>query len=296
MTPDARNSAGAERAHSSDRPMRFLILGNGRKENVDEYACQVRDTLLANGAVVEGFDLSGSEPISEHQADLALVLGGDGAILRAAAQLGDHLVPVLGINLGRLGFLADVRPEQYASAVDSVLRGDYRVTRHVLLKCTVENAAGSRSYNALNEIVVTAGPPYHLTDIELNIDGEPVATFSGDGLIVSTPIGSTAHSLAAGGPILAQALPAVVITPICPHALTWRPLVESAERLFTLQCPRAYDGTTLIVDGHIKLTVTPTDRIHLKRSAVDFQLVRLPGRSYYSTLTEKLHWGSRVRD
>lgn len=275
--------------------MRFLILGNGLKDNVDQYARQVRDMLLAAGAIVEIFDLSGSEPIAQHQADLAFVLGGDGAILRAASQLGTQLVPVLGINLGRLGFLADVLPEHFAPAVESVLRGDYRVTRHVILECTIQSNGQTHTLNALNEVVISAGPPFRITDVELTIDGEPVATFSGDGLIISTPIGSTAHSLAAGGPILAQALPAVVITPICPHALTWRPLVESAERQFHLRCPKASDGTTLIVDGHTQLPITASDLICLSRSPVDFQLVRLPGRSYYSTLAEKLHWGNRLR-
>lgn len=282
------------RSHSQDRPMRFLILGNGRKENVDLYAKQVQDMLLAHGAIIERFDLSGSTPIRDHQADLAFVLGGDGAILRAASQLGENLVPVLGINLGRLGFLADVLPDQLEPVINHILKGEYRVTRHVILQCQMHHNGQTDTWHALNEVVISAGPPFHITDVELTIDGDRVAVFSGDGLILSTPIGSTAHSLAAGGPILAQALPAVVITPICPHALTWRPLVESASRQFTLSCPIASDGASLIVDGHTQVPIAREDRIVVSRAHFDFQLVRLPGRSYYSTLTEKLHWGNRL--
>lgn len=273
-------------------PRRFLILANGRKAHAVEQANWLRTTLEAAGAIIDRFDITGDTVLEDHSADLALVLGGDGAILRAAYQMGMNQVPVLGINLGRLGFLAEFTPEEFLAAQPRVLAGDYRITRHVMLDCAIDGAPQPAPIRALNEIVISAGPPFRITDVELSIDEETVATFSGDGLILSTPIGSTAHSLAAGGPILVQFLPAVVITPICPHGLTWRPLVESADRQFLLRCPNASEGTTLIIDGHIQLPLRPEYRLHVRRSAVDFQLARLPGRSYYHTLTEKLHWGN----
>lgn len=273
------------------KPQRFLVLGNGRKGNVIQSADRVRKLIEQNGATVVGFDLTGEDLFEDHDADVAVVLGGDGAILRAAHQMGATLVPVLGVNLGRLGFLADVLPDQLEQLLPEVLSGNFRVTRHVTLACEIVSGSGHLNYRALNEVVVSAGPPFHMTDVELSVDGVPVATFNGDGLIISTPIGSTAHSLAAGGPILVQALPAVVITPICPHSLTWRPLVESVEHEFLLTCPNAGNGTTLIVDGQIQVSVSCEDQIRIRRSPVDFQLARLPGRSYYGTLTEKLHWG-----
>jgi NAD+ kinase len=247
------------------------------------------------GAVVDRFDLSGSGSVADHRADAAIVLGGDGAILRAAHQLGARQAPILGVNLGRLGFLAELTPDEFDQVSRQVVAGRYEISRHVMLDCTLERPQGREQFRALNEVVISAGPPFRITDVELTIDDEAVATFSGDGLIVSTPIGSTAHSLAAGGPILMQLLPAIVITPICPHALTWRPLVESADRRITLRVPNASDGTTLIVDGNIQSSLRPNDLVRLSRSKVEFLLAHIPGRSYYATLTQKLHWGNRPR-
>jgi NAD+ kinase len=282
-----------QKAKAMKKPRRFLILGNGRKERAAQHAQAIRAVIEASGASVECFDLSGTADLGHHRAEMAIVLGGDGAILRAAHQLGDRQVPVLGINLGRLGFLADWTPQNFRTALADVLAGKYQVSRHVVLQCVVEHRGNTQCHHALNEVVISAGPPFHITDVELTIDDEPVATFSGDGLIVSTPIGSTAHSLAAGGPILMQTLPAVVVTPICPHALSWRPLVESADRHFELHCPDPSEGTTLIVDGFVQLPVTREHFIHLRRSPIDFQLARMWGRSYYAALTQKLHWGAR---
>jgi len=130
-----------------------------------------------------------------------------------------------------------------------------------------------------------------MIDVCLAINGEPVTTYSGDGLIVSTPVGSTAHNLSAGGPILRQDLQAFVITPICPHTLTNRPLVDSAESAFTLTAPEAPAGTTLVIDGQIKVPFAPGDRIDIRQASVRFQTVKLPGSSYYATLHRKLGWG-----
>lgn len=279
------------------KPRRFLLLGNGRKEQVVEQAEVIRRVLESHGGIIDGFDLSGKTSMADHAADLAIVLGGDGAILRAAHQLGERQIPVLGINLGRLGFLAELTPDEFCSVCPDVLAGEFGLSQHVTLECGVgrsKNNHPPRKYRVLNEVIISAGPPFQIIDVELTIDGEEVTTFSGDGLILSTPIGSTAHSLAAGGPILVQSLDAVVITPVCPHGLTWRPLVESSDREFLLRCPKASGGTTLIIDGHIQLPLTPNHQVSVRRSAVDFQLARIRGRSYYKTLTEKLHWGDRL--
>jgi NAD+ kinase len=144
----------------------------------------------------------------------------------------------------------------------------------------------------LNEVVVHAGPPFHLIDLDLIVDGETVSRFSGDGLIVSTPIGSTGHSLSAGGPILGQELSAFVITPICPHTLTNRPVVDSADKVYTIVVRRAAAGTTLIVDGQVNVPLRTGQRIVVRRAPVTFGLVKVPGHTYYRTLREKLNWGS----
>lgn len=150
-----------------------------------------------------------------------------------------------------------------------------------------------RTFLGLNEITLQAGPPFHMIDVNLIINGEPVARYSGDGLILSTPIGSTAHSLSAGGPILSQELPAFVITPICPHTLTHRPLVDSADKVYTLEINRAEDNAFLVIDGQDLFPLCDHHRVTVRRAPVHFSLVKVPGRTYYQTLHSKLHWGDR---
>lgn len=270
--------------------MRIFLLGTGVKPRVHIVAEELLPFLQGECEVVV-FDLSAQVDLSQHEADVALVLGGDGAILRAARQMGYRQVPVLGVNLGKLGFLADLSPGEVRSHFACILRGDYSVTRHLMYECVVESPQGKQSFLGLNEIVVRSGPPYHLIDIDLTIDGTLVSTFSGDGLILSTPVGSTAQSLSAGGPILRQDLKAFVITPICPHTLTYRPLVDGADRTYTIQLLRG-GGGVLIADGHHLVPLTLEHKVTLRQAPVQFQLIKVPGQAYYRTLRDKLHWGA----
>jgi NAD+ kinase len=143
----------------------------------------------------------------------------------------------------------------------------------------------------LNEVSFHTLPPFHILDLDLTIDGEPVARFRGDGLILSTPIGATAYSLSAGGPILGQELPAFVITPICPHTLTHRPVVESAEKTYTIAVAGRNPRAALVIDGQEMVEVTPAHRVTIRKAPATFRLVKVPGRSFYRTLHDKLHWG-----
>jgi NAD+ kinase len=237
-------------------------------------------------------DLGCSLDFSRLPADLVVVLGGDGAILRACRQMGIHQLPILGVNLGRLGFLAGVSPREFREEISGIAGRAYQVVEHLMFECQLTGSDGrTQAFLGLNEVVVSAGASLRMIDVCLAINGEPVTTYSGDGLIVSTPVGSTAHNLSAGGPILRQDLQAFVITPICPHTLTNRPLVDSAENVFTLTAPEASAGTTLVIDGQIKLPFGPGDRIDIRRASVRFQTARLPGSSYYATLHRKLGWG-----
>jgi len=237
-------------------------------------------------------DLGCSLDFSRLPADLVVVLGGDGAILRACRQMGIHQLPILGVNLGRLGFLAGVSPREFREEISRIAGRAYQVVGHLMFECQLTGSDGrTQVFLGLNEVVVSAGASLRMIDVCLAINGEPVTTYSGDGLIVSTPVGSTAHNLSAGGPILRQDLQAFVITPICPHTLTNRPLVDSAENVFTLTAPEASAGTTLVIDGQIKLPFGPGDRIDIRRASVRFQTARLPGSSYYATLHRKLGWG-----
>jgi NAD+ kinase len=275
--------------------MRVILLGNGSRPGVREEAERLLPFLRQHCEVVV-FDLDQEAELGGQTADLALVLGGDGSILRAARQMGYRQIPVLGVNLGKLGFLADLSPDELRRCIPVVTCGDYRISHHVMYECILEEEGGAelrhaRTLLGLNEVVVHAGPPFHMIDLDLVVDGETVSRFSGDGLIVSTPVGSTGHSLSAGGPVLGQELPAFVITPICPHMLTNRPLVDSADKTYTILVRRASPGTTLIVDGQENFALTVRHRITVRKAPVTFQLVKVPGHSYYQTLRDKLRWG-----
>lgn len=269
--------------------MRIFLLGNGTKPRVREVAEDLLPFLRQHCEVVV-FDLAQQVDLSPYQADIALVLGGDGAILRAARQMGYRQVPVLGVNLGKLGFLADLTPEDVRTHLAAVIAGNYSVTRHLMFECVLDGPGEHHAMLGLNEVVVRSGSP-HLVDIDLSIDGTLVARFSGDGLILSTPVGSTGHNLSAGGPILRQDLEAFVITPICPHALTFRPLVDGANRTYTIQV-LSESGGVLIVDGQHFVPVTPENRVVFRRAPVQFHLIKVPGHGYYQTLRTKLHWGA----
>lgn len=271
--------------------MRVLIFGYLTKPDVAAALAQLRLLAAWHGDVLE-VDLADPKVKGPFPADLALVLGGDGTMLRAAHHMGYQQVPTLGVNLGKLGFLADVNLDEAATILPRLFNDGLAITEHLMFECQVDGPGGQRTLLGLNEVVVHVDPPLHLVDIDLAIDDEPIAQFSGDGLILSTPIGSTGHSLSAGGPILRQELPAFVITPICAHALTYRPLVDGADRTFSIRLHPDSHPALLIVDGQENLPLTPEHRVIVTQAPVKFRRVRVPGRSYYSTLREKLHWAA----
>jgi NAD+ kinase len=290
-TPHERLADEANTIVNPGAPLRIFVLGNAHRTGVREEADRLVPFLRDHAEVVV-VDLLQETDLSLLEADLALVLGGDGAILRAARQMAYRQIPVLGVNLGKLGFLADLSPDEVRACFPRVARGEYRVSKHLMYECVAASPTESRKFLGLNEVVLHAGPPFHMIEVEVAIDGVSALRCSGDGLIVSTPIGSTAHNLAAGGPILSQELSAFVITPICPHALTDRPLVDCGSKTYTIRLRRSSPGTTLIVDGQETLPLSTEHVLTIRQAAVWFQLVKVAGRSHYQTLREKLHWGA----
>lgn len=271
--------------------MKFIILGKGSKPQVSETAERLSRRIIELGSTVELCDLSRSSDLTTIDADLCIVLGGDGAILRAARQMAYRQLPVLGINLGRLGFLADLSPEEAISALPGVIDHQFTTTKHVMFVCERVSGQTTQQYLGLNEMILRCGPPFKMLDLELQINGQTVSRFMGDGLIISTPVGSTAHSLSAGGPILEQDLPAFVITPVCGHTLTNRPLVDSAENLYSVRLQRS-ESAWLGIDGLDCGAVQAGDVIHVRKAPVMFQLVKVIGKTYYQTLRDKLRWGT----
>jgi NAD+ kinase len=241
-------------------------------------------------------DLTGQHSEILAEADFAVVLGGDGSILRAVAQLGFHQIPILGVNVGRLGFLADVSLEQFDEVFDEVIHGRCRVINHLMFRCQLTKGETLLDdVLGLNEAAVLGGPPHSLLDVDLYINDVLVTTYSCDGLLISTPVGSTAHSLSAGGPILEKSLAAFVICPVSPHTLTMRPLVDSDDNTYELEVREPNESTSLVVDGRLRRRLQPGDRIRVEKAQPRFQLIETLDRGYYRTLREKLGWAGQMR-
>ncbi len=196
-----------------------------------------------------------------------------------------------GVNLGRLGFLAALNPDQFLLHWPQVCQGKFAITDHLMLECEVFR--GDKlvtSQIGLNEAAILGGPPYSMLQIDLYVDGEKATTYSCDGLIVSTPVGSTAHNLSAGGPILHKSLQAFVISPISPHTLTMRPVVDTADRVFELVLKDPHATTSVVVDGRVICPIGMGQRIRIRRAPQTFQLASVQGQNDYATLRDKLGW------
>ncbi len=280
---------------SENRRLRAVLIGAGDRPHVFDAAEKLRP-IVEGSVEVLLCDFTFQADLSGIDADLAIVLGGDGSILRAARMMGSNQIPILGVNLGKLGFLADLRPEEVAAALLDVNSGDCRIIEHLMLQCRVFiNGDVVAEDVGINEMAILGGPPYSMLDVELYVDGEPATTYSCDGLIISTPVGSTAHNLSAGGPILRKDLQAFVISPLSPHTLTVRPVVDSADRIYEVVVRRPNEATSVVVDGRVVRRLTGVERVRVERAPWQFKLVQVRGHSYYRTLREKLGWGGHLR-
>lgn len=231
------------------------------------------------------------------QADLIIAVGGDGTMLYAARQLGNLDVPLLGVNRGRLGFLADVSPTKMLDSLDSIFAGNYKMESRMRLDATLELTDGSQiAALALNDIVLQRQDTGRMLDFETRIAGRYVNTHMGDGLIVATPTGSTAYALSCGGPILEPEIAAIVLAPICPHTLSDRPIVIPASQKIDIQLLKRDDTKASVsVDGHALGDLTPDNKLTIKASSNQITLIHPPGYDYYEILRSKLYWGRDSR-
>lgn len=290
------SEAPRDRHAFGSRRLRALVLGAGdRPQVIEEWERQA--AMVAEHVDIVLVDFEGTSTIEDSTADFVLVLGGDGSILRSARQMGSNQLPVLGVNLGKLGFLAGINPEQLSTVLPLIASGDCKVVEHLMFECSlVEHGRLVETRLGLNEVVIHAGPPFSLLRVNFSVDGELATTYSCDGLIISTPVGSTAHSLSAGGPILRQDLQAFVICPISPHTLTVRPIVDSADRIFEMTVTAPNIGTTLVVDGRTMGTITAGSKVVVKRAPQRFSMIEVASRSYYRTLRDKLGWAGTIAE
>ena len=226
--------------------------------------------------------------------DLIAVLGGDGTLLSVARLVGCHRVPILGINLGGLGFLTEVTLDEFYPTLDQVLAGKVAYDERIMLAATVLRGGEEVFHQAvLNDVVVNKGALAKIIDLQARIDGHEVANFKADGLIVSTPTGSTAYNLAAGGPIVHPSVGAILLTPICPHTLTNRPVVVGDGSLVEILLVSEKTEVHLTLDGQVGFSLQGGDRIRVQKAACTIRLVTVPGKNYFDVLRDKLKWTER---
>lgn len=226
--------------------------------------------------------------------DLLIVFGGDGTLLAASRSMGDRAVPILAINLGGLGFLTSVTLAELYAILEDVLAERSLMSERTLLEAQVVRGDAKHSkYRALNDAVLNKGALARIVDLDLSVNGEFVCTYKADGLIISTPTGSTAYSLAAGGPIVQPTVAAFVITPICPHTLTNRPLVIPDSSIVDVTFRAGDAPIYLTLDGQVGVELKPTDEIVIRRAEQKLRLLNPPKKSYFEILRDKLKWGER---
>ena len=273
---------------------RVAILGAPNRDRVRTELERLRPVIAANAEIVVE-DLDFAHDFQTTDQDLVIVLGGDGSILQSARQMGEKQTPVLGINCGNLGFLAALSPDDFINAWPSVCCGGFDVVDHLMLDARlIRGGEEIRQQLALNEIAILGGPPYTILDIDLYADGYLATRYRCDGLIVATPVGSTAHNLSAGGPILRRNLDAMVISPISPHTLTYRPLVDSGDTKLELAVNEPLESTSVVADGRIIDSLQQGDRVKIQRAPSSFRMLSVPGQNDYRTLRDKLGWGGSV--
>lgn len=227
-----------------------------------------------------------------HDADLILVLGGDGTMIATARMMGDREVPVLGVNYGGLGYLAEFRIEELYTALESILSGNYRLDQRVMLDVQLLRGDEKVTSNrVLNDVVINKSALARIIEIEANLNGQFVNSFRADGLIVSTPTGSTAYNLSAGGPVIYPSMNAVVITPICPFTLSNRPIVVPDDAVIELCLKTEQEDVALTLDGQVGFPLNVEDRVAIRKSETTFNLVQPMNRNYFDVLRDKLRWG-----
>lgn len=234
------------------------------------------------------------EEVYKTHPDFVIVLGGDGTLLSAARRVAESGIPILGINLGSLGFLTEIKQDEIEQALEEVDSGRYQVSHRSMLHCQVlREGRCVADYDALNDIVLNQQGVARITEFEVRVNGLFVSNYKADGLIVSTPTGSTAYSLAAGGPILAPDVPGFVVTPVASHALTNRPLVVQDSATIEIRLMVTREHAYLTIDGQLGTALEEGDVVQCSKSKHVVKLFRLPERTFFQVLRSKLKWGER---
>lgn len=272
--PNVSTTLDALRKHLENRDI-SVYIGDTTADNI-------------SGTRIEDSGLPVAETI-----DLAVVVGGDGTMLHVARSLASYALPMIGINLGRLGFLTDLSADRMHEGLDELLRGEFTVDERIMLQVQISNGRDNLNESiALNDVTLSKGNTGRMIEFETHVNSEPVGRTRGDGVIISTPTGSTAYALSAGGPILHPLLPAIVFAPICPHTLGHRPMVLDDSSIIELEILdlAGADGNVFI-DGLKQLAVSGNEIIRISRAETVTRMVRINSHNHFTALRSKLGWG-----
>ncbi|MEE4255056.1 MAG: NAD(+)/NADH kinase [Desulfuromusa sp.] len=250
----------------------------------------LEDSLAEQIGQVNGYS---DEEIPE-LVDLIIVLGGDGTLISVARLIGSRNVPIVGVNLGRLGFLTEITCDELPEMLERLISGDYKVSDRMMLDAFIHrNGQAVGQFTVVNDIVINKGALARIIDMETYVDGRYLTTYKADGLIVSTPTGSTGYNLAAGGPIIYPDINSLLISPICPHMLTNRPIMVWSRSVIEINVKFEDDVVFFTADGQVGRKLLPGDRVEVRRSESRTRLVSSPSKDYFEILRTKLSWGER---
>ncbi|MFW5922896.1 MAG: NAD(+)/NADH kinase [Planctomycetota bacterium] len=269
-----------------------IIFGQPEKSRVADAMEEIRPWLSERAEV--DLDTDVDSPREAGDVDFVLVLGGDGTMLSAARKFAGHHIPLLGINLGKFGFLTETTFTQCRKTISDVLNGHYVLRDRMMLRCLLKrNRSIIKNTVGLNDVVVSRTRLSRLLSIDLEVNGDPANTYRADGLIIATPVGSTAHSLSAGGPIVMPELDAFVISPICPHTLSNRPIVLPAGSKLEIKARDYAEAPALTVDGHISMPLQEEDTVEVRRASESLKLIQTGRQEFFPTLRNKLGWSGQ---
>lgn len=276
--------------------MKFYVVGDSTNPRVRSGLADLEPWLAERG-LLHGICAANDAPFAPEGADVVVVLGGDGAILATAARLAGRPIPLIGIRVGHFGFLAELEPGNWKVNLERIRSGEGRVVERDMLECEAwQGTTPAWKDRALNDAVATAGTPGRMVSLDLDVDGEHVATYRADGLIIATPVGSTAHSLAAGGPVVEPEARSIVVTPLAAHTLASRPLVLDGARRLTIRRTGARAAKyAMTMDGQRVHSVESAAEVRVRRSDRPLRFLTVVNRSFFATLRKKFQWGGSVR-
>ena len=275
---------------------RLVILGDPKKARVSEAIEEFTDFAKERAQIAASCRIDDCTDDILKEVDFAVIFGGDGSIISAARNLSRSSVPVIGVNLGKLGFLAEFSVGELKECFNDIISGKAKIEKRIMLGCRVlSNGKEKFRSAAVNDVFISAGPPFRMVELKISVDGQPLAGCVSDGLVISTPTGSTAYNMSAGGPILAASMQAMVITPICPHSLSFRPIVINTDSRVDVFGIRLNEGTTVSIDGQLSLSFSVDDVVRVEREKSDFLIVNNPLRTQWDTLATKLSWAEKPK-